>query len=76
MADMAHVAGLIAGGVHPNPLDYGFHVMTTTTHKTCGLMVNTTDKHQTILFMWPVIYFNKAVVEIIHIYIWLILLNL
>ena len=34
MADMAHVAGLIAAGVHPNPLDYGFHVMTTTTHKT------------------------------------------
>ena len=34
MADMAHVAGLIAGGAHPNPLDYGFHVMTTTTHKT------------------------------------------
>lgn len=33
MADMAHVAGLIAGGVHPNPLDYGFNVMTTTTHK-------------------------------------------
>jgi glycine hydroxymethyltransferase len=34
MADMAHVAGLIAGGTHPNPLDFGFHVMTTTTHKT------------------------------------------
>lgn len=34
MADMAHVAGLIAGGVADNPLDYGFHVMTTTTHKT------------------------------------------
>lgn len=34
MADMAHVAGLIAGGVHPNPLDHGFNVMTTTTHKT------------------------------------------
>ena len=34
MADMAHVAGLIAGGEHPNPLDLGFHVMTTTTHKT------------------------------------------
>jgi glycine hydroxymethyltransferase len=34
MADMAHVAGLIAGGVSKNPLDYGFHVMTTTTHKT------------------------------------------
>ncbi len=34
MADMAHIAGLIAGGVAENPLDYGFHVMTTTTHKT------------------------------------------
>ena len=34
MADMAHVAGLIAGGVHKNPLQFGFHVMTTTTHKT------------------------------------------
>lgn len=34
MADMAHVAGLIAGGVHPNPLAHGFHVMTSTTHKT------------------------------------------
>lgn len=34
MADMAHVSGLIAGGAHPNPLKYGFHVMTTTTHKT------------------------------------------
>jgi glycine hydroxymethyltransferase len=34
MADMAHVAGLIAGGVAKNPLDAGFHVITTTTHKT------------------------------------------
>lgn len=34
MADMAHVAGLIAGGAHPNPLEHGFHVITTTTHKT------------------------------------------
>ena len=34
MADMAHIAGLIAGGVLPNPFDYGFHIMTTTTHKT------------------------------------------
>lgn len=34
MADMAHVAGLIAGGVHPNPLEHDFQVMTTTTHKT------------------------------------------
>ena len=34
MADVAHIAGLIAGGVHKNPFDYGFHVVTTTTHKT------------------------------------------
>ena len=34
MADVAHIAGLIAGGVAKNPLDYGFHIMTTTTHKT------------------------------------------
>jgi glycine hydroxymethyltransferase len=34
LADMAHIAGLIAGGVAENPLDHGFHVMTTTTHKT------------------------------------------
>jgi glycine hydroxymethyltransferase len=34
MADMAHIAGLIAGGVAKNPFDYGFHVITTTTHKT------------------------------------------
>lgn len=34
VADMAHIAGLIAGGVANNPLDAGFHVMTTTTHKT------------------------------------------
>jgi len=34
MADMSHIAGLIAGGVAKNPLDHGFHVMTTTTHKT------------------------------------------
>lgn len=34
MADMAHIAGLIAGKVLKNPLDYGFHIITTTTHKT------------------------------------------
>ena len=34
MADMSHIAGLIVGGVAKNPFDYGFHVITTTTHKT------------------------------------------
>ena len=32
--DVAHIAGLIAGGVAKNPFDYGFDVMTSTTHKT------------------------------------------
>lgn len=34
VADMAHIAGLIAGGAVKNPFDYGFDVITTTTHKT------------------------------------------
>jgi glycine hydroxymethyltransferase len=34
VADMAHIAGLIAGKAAKNPFDYGFHVITTTTHKT------------------------------------------
>ena len=34
VADMAHIAGLIAGGVVKNPFDAGFDVITTTTHKT------------------------------------------
>ncbi len=34
VADMAHIAGLIAGGVSRNPFDDGFDVITTTTHKT------------------------------------------
>lgn len=33
MVDMAHFAGLVAGGVHPNPLNHA-HIVTTTTHKT------------------------------------------
>ena len=33
MVDMAHFAGLVAGGVHPNPMNFA-DVVTTTTHKT------------------------------------------
>jgi glycine hydroxymethyltransferase len=34
MMDAAHIAGLIAGKAHKNPFDYGFDLITTTTHKT------------------------------------------
>jgi glycine hydroxymethyltransferase len=34
MFDAAHVAGLVAGGVHPNPMEHGADIMTFTTHKT------------------------------------------
>ena len=44
--DMAHFAGLVAGGAHPNPLEHA-HVVTTTTHKTLrgprGGMILTND---------------------------------
>jgi glycine hydroxymethyltransferase len=33
MVDMAHFAGLVAAGIHPNPVEYA-HVVTSTTHKT------------------------------------------
>lgn len=45
--DAAHIAGLIVGGVHKNPFNYGFDVVLTTTHKTLrgprGGMVLTRD---------------------------------
>ena len=34
MFDAAHIAGLVAGGVHPNPMEHGADIMTLTTHKT------------------------------------------
>ena len=47
MVDMAHIAGLVAGGAHPSPLPYA-HVVTTTTHKSLrgprGGMVLTNDE--------------------------------
>jgi glycine hydroxymethyltransferase len=47
MVDMAHFAGLVAGGVHPSPMPFA-HVVTTTTHKTLrgprGGMVLTNDE--------------------------------
>jgi glycine hydroxymethyltransferase len=47
MVDMAHFAGLVAGGQHPNPLPHA-HVVTTTTHKTLrgprGGMILTNDE--------------------------------
>ncbi|HWW91401.1 MAG TPA: serine hydroxymethyltransferase [Solirubrobacteraceae bacterium] len=36
MVDMAHFAGLVAAGLHPNPVEHGADVVTTTTHKTLG----------------------------------------
>ena len=47
MVDMAHIAGLVAGGQHPSPLPHA-HVVTTTTHKSLrgprGGMVLTNDE--------------------------------
>ncbi|WP_404712737.1 serine hydroxymethyltransferase [Sphingomonas sp. MMS24-J13] len=47
MVDMAHFAGLVAGGLHPNPVPHA-HVVTTTTHKSLrgprGGMILTNDE--------------------------------
>lgn len=49
VADVAHIAGLIAGGAAKNPFDYGFDVLTSTTHKTLrgprgGLILSSSEE--------------------------------
>jgi glycine hydroxymethyltransferase len=49
IVDMAHIAGLVAAGIYPNPIDYA-HVVTSTTHKTLagprgGLILSKNGDH-------------------------------
>ena len=52
MVDMAHIAGLVAAGEHPNPVEYA-HFVTTTTHKTLrgprGGMILCKEEHAKLI---------------------------
>lgn len=58
MVDMAHIAGLVAAGLHPSPIPYA-HVTTTTTHKTLrgprgGMILSSNEVNEKFIF-------NKAI---------------
>ena len=58
MVDMAHIAGLVAAGLHPSPIPYA-HVTTTTTHKTLrgprgGMILSSEENNKKFNF-------NKAI---------------
>ena len=58
MVDMAHIAGLVAAGLHPSPIPYA-HVTTTTTHKTLrgprgGMILSSNEMNEKFNF-------NKAI---------------
>ena len=58
MVDMAHIAGLVAAGLHPSPIPYA-HVTTTTTHKTLrgprgGMILSSNEVNEKFNF-------NKAI---------------
>ena len=63
MVDMAHIAGLVAAGLHPSPIPYA-DVVTTTTHKTLrgprgGLILANKEAAENYNF-------NKAIIPGIH----------
>ena len=58
MVDMAHFAGLVAGGVHPSPFPHA-HVVTSTTHKTLrgprgGIILSNEGEEMTKKLQWAV----------------------
>ena len=55
MVDMAHIAGLVAAGLHPSPIPYA-HVTTTTTHKTLrgprgGMILSSNEVNEKLILI-------------------------